>query len=540
MVTSQLLVMSALMLGATPRGVVYEFTASWCGPCQQMSPMVSRLERQGYPIKKVDVDQNREFAGKYRITSIPAFVLVVDGKEVQRVVGATSEQNLKRMFARIPKAAAKEKPETLLASERSAAPAARQSRQGGLVSRKKKPRFQIPFLGSADDEPEADISEATVRANIDDAATEPVPPTLATPMEASVRIRANSGSGINYGSGTIISSEDGRTLVLTCGHICRGMGKSGKMEVDVFYGKTSKTYVGKVLRYFEKADVGLLEIPTDETYPHSPVVPLGYVVQKGEAVASVGCGGGENPTQQQHRVISLNRYLGPDHIECSGEPIEGRSGGGLFNTAGEVIGVCFARDPQDHRGLYAGVKPIHELLKQCGLQHLYQVPANESVEDESELLLVNEEVEVDLQNDVADEVSMEDEIYTDAELNEAVAANVSVSDTQIPAGSDLEALKEAISQVGESEVVCVVRPIKNPRGASRVVILNRASDQFVRFLTDELESDPLNHTTSLKIPAAPKKTVKNTTHRSAPAPERAIAHSDSQKTGPRRYRRKRR
>jgi len=535
MVTSQLLVMSALVLGATPRGVVYEFTASWCGPCQQMSPMVSRLERQGLPIKKIDVDKYRAFSAKYNVTSIPAFVLVIDGKEAQRIVGATNEAKLREMFAKIPREAALSKTgaNAQLASNRStAAPAGR----GRVAPRPKKGRFHIPFLGKADDEPAVDISEATIRANIDEGDDAPAISQIATPMEASVRIRANNGTGINYGSGTIISSGNGRTMVLTCGHICRGMVKSGTMEIDIFSGQQRKTYVAKVVAYNEKADVGLLEFPSDESFPHTPVAHVGHGVKKGQAVASVGCGGGDDPTLQQHRVVSLNRYLGPDNIECTGEPIEGRSGGGLFDEQGAVVGVCFARDPQDHRGLYAGLKPIQQLLDHCKLSHLYRPES--TTESNAPVIVDNDEAQGD---EIVLSDDEQDRVFTADDLEGAVAASEAAAmDELTSGGTDIDALQEALSKVGEAEVVCVVRPINNPRAASRVVILNRASDKFVKYLTNELESDPMYNTTSLRKPFP---TAKKTTNPNSPPvaqPKRTtVAKTPTQSKILRRYRRQR-
>ena len=535
MLTSQLLVMSALALGATPRGVVYEFTASWCGPCQQMSPMVSRLERQGYPIHKIDVDQHRDFAAKYRVTSIPAFVLVVDGKEVQRIVGTTSESRLRQMFAKIPREAPPAKADTILASNRSTAASTQKEK---VTSRPKMPKFRVPFLGNAEEEP-ADISDATVRANIGDENSAPAISKVASPMDASVRIRANSGGGINYGSGTIISSDGDRTMVLTCGHICRGMAKDSTMEIDIFAGKQRKTYVAKVVAYNEKADVGLLEFPTDEIFPHIPVAGPGQGVQKGDSVASVGCGGGDAPTLQQHQVVSLNRYLGPDNIECTGEPIEGRSGGGLFNADGSLVGVCFARDPQDHRGLYAGLAPIQQLLDRCKLTHLYQESDMESTTESNAPLIADNTASQDEEIVIEDE-SPAERIYTPEDLQGAVAASEAAAMNELVAGgTDIDALQEALSKVGEAEVVCVVRPIKNPRAASRVVILNRASDKFVRYLTNELESDPMYNTTSLRKPLSAAKSKSNPTlRRTARPPQPTVAKTSDATDGPRRYRRR--
>src|SRR5258707_2881839 len=84
-------------------GVVLEFTASWCGPCQQMSPVVSRLERHGYPIRKVDVDSNRELCRRFNVDRMPTFLVVVDGVERERVTGKVSEEKLKRICASLPR-----------------------------------------------------------------------------------------------------------------------------------------------------------------------------------------------------------------------------------------------------------------------------------------------------------------------------------------------------------------------------------------------------------------------------------------------------
>src|SRR5579863_1985129 len=97
-----LLTLSALSYSAMPAGIVYDFSATWCGPCQQMSAMVSRLEREGLPIRKVDVDHERALAQQFGIRSIPAFVLVINGKEAGRITGATTEYELRQMISRIP------------------------------------------------------------------------------------------------------------------------------------------------------------------------------------------------------------------------------------------------------------------------------------------------------------------------------------------------------------------------------------------------------------------------------------------------------
>ncbi|MBS0205122.1 MAG: hypothetical protein JSS49_19635 [Planctomycetes bacterium] len=87
--------------------VLLEFTAIWCQPCQQMRPIVSRLQRQSFSIHEVDVDAERELALRFGVKSIPCFVLIAGGQEIDRVSGVTSEQQLKSMLNRLPKPVAR-------------------------------------------------------------------------------------------------------------------------------------------------------------------------------------------------------------------------------------------------------------------------------------------------------------------------------------------------------------------------------------------------------------------------------------------------
>lgn len=70
--------------------VLVDFFADWCGPCKAISPFFEELKGKYKNITflKTNIDENREFAMKYKIESIPAFVLFKDGVEINRLVGA--------------------------------------------------------------------------------------------------------------------------------------------------------------------------------------------------------------------------------------------------------------------------------------------------------------------------------------------------------------------------------------------------------------------------------------------------------------------
>src|SRR5690606_8562015 len=133
------------------------------------------------------------------------------------------------------------------------------------------------------------------------------------------------------------------------------------------------------LRSFDlDRDIGLVSFR-----PTAPVTVAKVAAQPcervNEAAWSVGCDRGADPTVRSSRVTAIQRYHGPHNLETSGAPVEGRSGGGLFNSQGELIGVCFAADPQLDEGLYSAIPSIQQELDRLGLSRLYQQPAPQSL-----------------------------------------------------------------------------------------------------------------------------------------------------------------
>jgi thioredoxin 1 len=77
------------------------FSADWCGPCRQVAPFVESAARKvgrAAVIGRVDVDDERELARRYRIGGIPQFISFQDGKEKDRPrAGGISEADMLRM-----------------------------------------------------------------------------------------------------------------------------------------------------------------------------------------------------------------------------------------------------------------------------------------------------------------------------------------------------------------------------------------------------------------------------------------------------------
>ena len=77
--------------------VLIDFYADWCGPCKMMAPVVEKLaEKYEGKVKvgKVNSDDEPEPAQMFQVMSIPNFVIIKDGKLVDRVIGAVPQQAL--------------------------------------------------------------------------------------------------------------------------------------------------------------------------------------------------------------------------------------------------------------------------------------------------------------------------------------------------------------------------------------------------------------------------------------------------------------
>ena len=80
--------------------VLLDFWASWCGPCQMVSPVIEQIgeENDSIRVGKVNVDEQGELTMQFRVVSIPTLVVMKGGEEVNRIVGAASKSEILAML----------------------------------------------------------------------------------------------------------------------------------------------------------------------------------------------------------------------------------------------------------------------------------------------------------------------------------------------------------------------------------------------------------------------------------------------------------
>jgi Trypsin-like peptidase domain/Thioredoxin len=308
------------------------FTQNGCPPCRVMEPDIDRLSQSGIPVVKIHLETHGEYARQCGIAQTPS-VIVVDGNRVlARHTGVLGLAELERMVA--------------------------------------------PWRPIPGEEASGSNDSATSPAAFETSSASPESGDTAElrALKATVRLRISDPQGTGVATGTIIHRKDEEALVLTCGHAFRESGGNGEIDVEIGFGSESRMTVKGALWGYDadKHDVALVLIPCPLPIEPVPVSPEVMHVEAGDRAFTVGCDQGADPSLRETTLKSLSRYSGVEKYDIVGRPVYGRSGGGLFTSGGQLIGVCNAQAVNEDEGIYAGLESIYWQFAAKGISHVFR------------------------------------------------------------------------------------------------------------------------------------------------------------------------
>lgn len=443
--------------------VLLDFQTDWCGYCRVMEPVVRQLAAEGYQVRTINGDHEPELVRQFRIEGYPTFVVLRDGREVGRVSGQVSKTQL---YSLLEKAGGS-------ARDTGSAKIRGQSPDGALGASPFGQRLTATQTNSGRD---SAGWESAVPLPAAMASTADVTERL---IAASVRLRIEDHHGQSVGSGTVIDAREGEALILTCGHVFREFKEGGQILVDFFGASAPQRVPGVLLSFDLNSDVGLVRVSSEHPLIAAPVAPPGSACRAGDTVTSVGCDHGADATPRVTNVVSVDRYNHAPNLQVAFEPVQGRSGGGLFNREGQLVGVCNAADATDRQGLFAALGAVYAELDRTNLSFVYRPQSAAPVAAVASVTAAP--VDLDL---VAERSPAAESVFA--------AAN-SLSPEE-------QALIDELRQARGAEVICLVRALDAPQTKSRVFEINRASAAFWRELASVNSSVPEHKLTSLEDP----------------------------------------
>ena len=92
-------IQTQVLSGSKP--VLLDFYAPWCGPCNLLHPVLEDIavQRPDIRVGKINTDTEQTLATRYKVFQIPTLLVIRNGVEEKRIVGARSKEELLALFA---------------------------------------------------------------------------------------------------------------------------------------------------------------------------------------------------------------------------------------------------------------------------------------------------------------------------------------------------------------------------------------------------------------------------------------------------------
>ncbi|MBT4136214.1 trypsin-like peptidase domain-containing protein [archaeon] len=191
-------------------------------------------------------------------------------------------------------------------------------------------------------------------------------------IEATVKMKVRDNTGTSYGSGTIIGYADYDSveyaIVLTAAHVVKTIPIDGMVEMDMDADDAQTDIRGVQKLYNDSScDVAILRVLKDSIEDqHKVKVNCDAEQKDGDSVFSVGHGLGSETANLFCAKVTTEIVFTKKWIVIDKEQVVGRSGGGLFNECGELIGVISATS-KETGGLHGNTQCVKDALTAAGL-----------------------------------------------------------------------------------------------------------------------------------------------------------------------------